>query len=289
VQQERKQGLIISGAMHFIMLLLMIFGLPAWLLPPPPPEIGAISVEVLPISELTNVKPSEQPPAPEKKAEPEKPAEKPPAPEPEKPKPPTPPVKTNEPPPPPKEELAPPLKEEKKPDVKKEEKKEEKKKEKAKEEDLDAVLKAIQKTVQKEKQKADAKEKKDEEKAKEDSSSTAKSVSSNYDDSLPMSLSEKDAIRSQFAKCWNVPAGARNAHELIVPLHIEVAMDGSVMKVELASDAKAKYSSDTFYRAAADSAIRAVHQCSPLKNLPPEKYGTWKEMELVFDPKEMLF
>ena len=36
------------------------------------------------------------------------------------------------------------------------------------------------------------------------------------------------------------------------------------------------------------SAVRAVHKCSPLKNLPPEKYGSWREMEINFDPKEML-
>jgi hypothetical protein len=49
-----------------------------------------------------------------------------------------------------------------------------------------------------------------------------------------------------------------------------------------------RYNSDTFYRAAADSAVRATHECSPLKNLPPDKYGSWKEMELTFNPADML-
>ncbi len=49
-----------------------------------------------------------------------------------------------------------------------------------------------------------------------------------------------------------------------------------------------RYNSDSFFRAAADSALRAVHECSPLKNLPPEKYDTWHYMELNFDPKDML-
>ena len=44
-----------------------------------------------------------------------------------------------------------------------------------------------------------------------------------------------------------------------------------------------------FFRAAADSARRAVQECSPLKNLSPEKYQTWRDMEMTFNPKDMLF
>ncbi|NBO19672.1 MAG: energy transducer TonB, partial [Proteobacteria bacterium] len=49
-----------------------------------------------------------------------------------------------------------------------------------------------------------------------------------------------------------------------------------------------KYQSDPFYRAAADAAVRAVQRCSPLTGLPSDKYETWKQMELRFDPKYML-
>jgi hypothetical protein len=47
--------------------------------------------------------------------------------------------------------------------------------------------------------------------------------------------------------------------------------------------------SDPFYRAAAESALRAVlnPQCSPLK-LPPDKYEQWKILELTFNPKDLL-
>ena len=37
-----------------------------------------------------------------------------------------------------------------------------------------------------------------------------------------------------------------------------------------------------------DSALRAVHKCSPLKNLPIDKYGSWRAMELNFDPQDLL-
>lgn len=277
MRYERQKGLTVSAALHFVLLMLLVFGLPSWLIPSPPPEPMAVTVELLPISSLTNIKPSETPPAPEPKKE------EPPPP----PKPPSPPVKTAEPtpPPPPKED---PLKlakpDEKKPEPPKEKPKdEEKKKEKPKEDDLAAVLKAVKKTAQQQQKETDKKEK-----PKDEAKPASKAISSQYDPSMPLSISEKDAIRSQFAKCWSVPAGAKDAQNLIVLIEVTVEKDGTVTSVKLSDSVKSRYSSDAFYRAAAESAIRAVHQCSPLKNLPPEKYDTWKYMELTFDPKEML-
>ncbi len=103
-----------------------------------------------------------------------------------------------------------------------------------------------------------------------------------------MSISEIDAIKNQIRNCWVPPIGARDAQNLAVMLHLQLAPDGSVLKVELASESKSLYSSNSFFRAAADSARRAVQECSPLKNLPPEKYATWHEIDMSFDPKEML-
>ena len=46
--------------------------------------------------------------------------------------------------------------------------------------------------------------------------------------------------------------------------------------------------SESFYRAAAESAMRAVRVCSPLEGLPTEKYQQWQTLLLNFDPQEML-
>jgi hypothetical protein len=46
---------------------------------------------------------------------------------------------------------------------------------------------------------------------------------------------------------------------------------------------------DPLYRAAAESARRAFFnpQCTPLK-LPADKYATWKDMVVDFNPKDAL-
>ena len=51
----------------------------------------------------------------------------------------------------------------------------------------------------------------------------------------------------------------------------------------------ARAASDSFFRAAAESALRAVKNpnCSPLK-VPLDKYDEWKTMTLTFNPKDLL-
>ncbi len=73
----------------------------------------------------------------------------------------------------------------------------------------------------------------------------------------------------------------------MIDVHVEVNPDGTVSSVRLENTAR--YNSDPFFRAAADSAVRAIKnpQCSPLK-LPPDKYEQWKTMTLTFNPKDLL-
>jgi outer membrane biosynthesis protein TonB len=99
-----------------------------------------------------------------------------------------------------------------------------------------------------------------------------------------LTMSEEDALRRQIERCWNVPAGARDGQDLIVEVRVSLNQDGSVRDVRAAPSPRM---SDPFYRAAAESAVRAVQRCSPL-NVPPDKYSSWKEMTLTFNPKDLL-
>ena len=102
-----------------------------------------------------------------------------------------------------------------------------------------------------------------------------------------LTVSEVDAVRRQFEKCWNVPIGARNPEELVVEVKVRVNRDRTVLDAVPVD--QARMASDTFFRAMAESARRAVlnKNCSPLR-LPPDKYDAWKEMTVVFDPSGMV-
>lgn len=99
--------------------------------------------------------------------------------------------------------------------------------------------------------------------------------------------SEMDTLRQQLSQCWNLQAGARYAEDLVVPIKLFMNPDRTVRKAVVVD--QIRYNTDSYYRAAADSARRAVNNphCIPLE-LPPEKYETWKEMTVTFDPRDML-
>ena len=102
-----------------------------------------------------------------------------------------------------------------------------------------------------------------------------------------LTISQEDALRRQIGQCWSPPIGARDAQTLVVELIIDVNADRTVANTDIVD--KARYASDSFFRAAADSAVRAVRnpQCSPLE-LPADKYDQWKRIDFTFDPRDML-
>jgi len=102
-----------------------------------------------------------------------------------------------------------------------------------------------------------------------------------------LTASELDLIRQQIARCWNVPAGARDAKDLVVEIRVVVDRDGTVQQATIVD--QGRLGSDPFFRAAAESARRAFFnpQCRPL-HLPAEKYAIWKDLVVDFSPKDIL-
>lgn len=295
-KKDTDYGLYASLALHGAVILIAIFGLPEFLKKKTLPPMKIVTVELVPISKTTNLPtsmeaapPKEAPKAPEPPKAPPPPPPPPPPPEPPKPEP----VPEKKPEPEEKAEAHPDAPKEKKEEKKKEQKKpepkpkvkppeEKPKKKKEPELDFDKVIGTVEK-LEKKQAKEEAKDK-----AAESKKSEAKAKSEQlFDPTKALSVSEQDAVRQQIAQCWSIPAGAKDAQNLQVVLSISLERDGTVRDVKITG--KERYTSDSFYRAAVDSAVRAVLKCSPLKNLPPDKYESWKEMEMNFDPKEMLF
>lgn len=263
-----------SAVLHVVALALIVFGLPVFLrdraiMPAPSVPIEIVTIAQLTAAPATRSRP--QPPQPE----PPKAAEQPTPPAPaETIKPETKPEPAKKPdvaakppderpaPPKPREKPAPPLLAEKKPSPKED------------------PLQSIFKNVEQLKKRA-SNQPQDPEAPKKQLP-----VENVVNRAQTLTISEVDLVRRQLERCWNVPAGARDAENLVVDVWVAVNPDGTVREARVLN--QRRMASDPFFRAAAESARRAVlnPKCSPLK-LPPEKYDEWKEMTIGFDPKDM--
>jgi hypothetical protein len=103
--------------------------------------------------------------------------------------------------------------------------------------------------------------------------------------SLPVSMTEMDAIRGHIARCWSPPVGGKDAAKQVVDVKVRLEPDGSVIEARAVD--QARMSSDDFFRAAAEAAERAVKRCSPLP-IPREKYDQFRDFTMSFDPRELL-
>ena len=278
-----ERGWIYSAILHVAVALLLIFGLPVFM----DKEVldsQPMIVEMVQIAEKTNpppAKPREEPPKP--------------LPKPVEDKPPPPPIAAPTPPPPPEppppqvvEQLPEPLPKPKPPEVKPEVKKEPPtpqqvakfvppKKPPTKRDDfINSILKDVAPT-QRAAEKTEAK-------PVPQKTPAPSAAPPSLDQQV--TISEIDAVRRQIQECWSMPAGARDAGNLIVTIRATVGPDGRVLTARVENTSRM---GDPYFRAAAESAQRAVlnPRCQPLK-LPPHKYEQWRDLRLDFNPKDMI-
>ncbi|SCA56801.1 conserved hypothetical protein [Candidatus Terasakiella magnetica] len=286
-----RSSLFISFLFHVFVILVAYFGIPLLpdneLIVEPP-----IVVEVVNIDDISNV------PAPTPKAK--KPDVKKPEPKKAKPKPPPPAPAKPEPEPEAEAEIIPDKKSKPKP-KKKEPKKEvskpkprvktvklARKPKPPKKNDFDSLMKNLAPTL---KETPKVVEKKEQEQFKLDDlakeiQEAIKKPSKFSDPNKKVSMSEIDALRQHIAQCWNPPIGAREAENLKIEIEVTMNPDATPRAASIGSRSNL---SDPFYRAAAESALRAVNnrRCWPYP-LSPETYGQWRDLTLVFDPRELL-
>jgi len=102
-----------------------------------------------------------------------------------------------------------------------------------------------------------------------------------------LTLSQEDALRAQIFGCWSVPLGLPYDKELLVRIKLKLKKDGTIMKSEILDHQRMNRPGQKFYKVLAESALRAVRLCQPLK-VPPTGYDKWKDLQLNFNPTEML-
>ena len=102
-----------------------------------------------------------------------------------------------------------------------------------------------------------------------------------------LTLSEEDALKAQIFGCWSIPLGLPYNENLLVRIKLKLKPDGSVTKTEILDHARMNKPGQGFYKVLAESALRAVKLCQPLR-VPTTGYERWKELQLNFDAREML-
>lgn len=269
---------ILSVALHAAALVAAVV---AWPFVAPPISLDDIvAVEIVDVASETNIAPQVEAKEPEPEPEPE-----PPVPE----ELPPPPMPEELPPPPPPEEEEALVVEEEKPEPPKPEppkpqpptrrfadvtpRAKPKPEPKKQEFDLSQIDKAIERAAKTE-------PKKDEPPAKSKATQTLRGAGAQS----ALTMSEIDALRGRLAKCWNVPVGAPDPAALVFRVRFSLNEDGTVASAPQLLDQGRL--SDPYFRAAVDAAIRAIHICGPYE-LPPEKYASWNEIVVTFDPREM--
>jgi len=102
-----------------------------------------------------------------------------------------------------------------------------------------------------------------------------------------LTLSEEDALKAQIFGCWSIPLGLPYNENLLVRIKLQLKPDGTVMKSEILDHVRMNKPGQGFYKVLAESALRAVKLCQPLR-VPSTGYERWKELQLNFDAREML-
>jgi outer membrane biosynthesis protein TonB len=99
-----------------------------------------------------------------------------------------------------------------------------------------------------------------------------------------LSQSEIDALRARISNCWSPPPGINANSRLYVVLRVLFKTDGSMVQAPTLVEGSAS----PLGPALAESAKRALLLCQPFTMLRPEHYDQWKDLELKFDPHELL-
>lgn len=98
-----------------------------------------------------------------------------------------------------------------------------------------------------------------------------------------LSQSEIDALRGQISKCWSPPAGVSEAGSLRISIQMRLDPSGQLeARPQIVDGADGSM----IARVAGEAALRAVQRCAPY-NLPADKYDTWADVTVNFDPSQM--
>ena len=103
----------------------------------------------------------------------------------------------------------------------------------------------------------------------------------------PLSAGEKDSLRVAVSSCWNVGSLSTDALSTTVVVKVSMSQDGKPI-VPSISMASFSGGSEAAAKQAFEAARRAIIRCGARGyDLPVEKYGQWRDIEMTFNPERM--
>jgi hypothetical protein len=99
-----------------------------------------------------------------------------------------------------------------------------------------------------------------------------------------LSQGEIDALRARISSCWSPPPGVDVKSKLYIVLDVLFKPDASLSREPVVVEGSAS----SLGPALAESAKRALLLCQPFTMLKPDHYDQWKNLQLKFDPQELL-
>lgn len=103
----------------------------------------------------------------------------------------------------------------------------------------------------------------------------------------PLSAGEKDALRAQIAKCWNIGSLSTAALGTTVIIGVRMNSDATPVNDSIRMIGTSG-GSDASARRVYDSARRAIILCGARGyDLPADKFDQWQNIEMTFDPSKM--
>ena len=120
---------------------------------------------------------------------------------------------------------------------------------------------------------------------KKDKKITQSNVKTSF--ATKLTLNQEDALKAQIFGCWSLPLGLPYHKNLLVRIKLRLKPDGTVLRSEILDHARMNQPGQGFYKVLAESALRAIRICQPLR-VPPTGYEKWKDLQLNFDANEML-
>ncbi|MFU1477705.1 energy transducer TonB [Roseovarius sp. C7] len=103
----------------------------------------------------------------------------------------------------------------------------------------------------------------------------------------PLTGGEKDALRVAVQSCWNVGSLSTEALGTTVVVTVDMSEDGKPINGSIKMTGSSG-GGDAAARQAYEAARRAIIRCGSRGfDLPIEKYGQWKTIEMTFNPENM--